>query len=215
MFEFIKKFSGNICKAIKKLSSFTSAIFPSLKEEPPVFKEPLVLPEKALESNFNSRQEVLVKKGLAGAICIAKRLNVLPESIDTNVTATQISSIADEAVTRAKAAYQVGAGMIDSYEAADRIIDRATARVSAISDRIVSKGIGIAINKIGTAITAAIPAAAPVVAVVKFFQPLITEKCQKFVRKGIEKINSVAKKVVRKIASFGKKVINKLKSIFA
>lgn len=215
MFGFLKNLASNVCKAVKNVTSFVSAIFPPLKEEPPIFKEPLKLPEEALKSDFNSTQEVLVKKGLAGAIAVAKHLKVLPETIDANSTATQISAIADDAITRTKAAYQVGAGLIDSYEAQDRIIDRATARVAAVSDRLVAKGVNFAINKVGTFVASVCPVATPVVAAVKYFQPLITEKCQKCVRKGIEAINNVAKKVVHKVTGFAKKVWGKITSIFA
>lgn len=158
-----------------------------------------MLMNKALTSSFNSSEELKSKKLLSAALLIARKKNLLPAGMPETFGSVSSASISDEAITKMKTAYQVATGKIDVCVAADKMIDRATARLLAVSDVAVKKGVDIAINKIGAVVATVYPPARPVVAVLKFVQPFITEKAQQLVKKGIQKINTVAKKTVRKV----------------
>lgn len=166
--------------------------------------------EDALESDFNSQRELEAKKVLATAIAIAKQKKVLPESIPADIDPVSTASLADESLLRAKVAAKVAQGEMAIYEGADRLIDQATARLIAVSDHLVEKGVDMALNKGGAVIARVFPPASPIVAVVKSFQPYITQKAQQFVRTGIKKLNVFAKYIVRKV---GTKIKNRLSNI--
>lgn len=162
------------------------------------------LMESALSSVFNSKQEVDAKKMMSAALLIAKKTGVLPVGVSESISGISSACLADEAVSRMKVAYKVATGEIDAYEASDKLVDQATARLVTVSDTAVKVGVDLAINKLGTWVAAAYPPALPVVTVIKTVQPYITAKAQHFVKKGIEKLNVVAKKAVRKTIDFVK-----------
>lgn len=170
----------------------------------------------ALSSVFNSKQEVDAKKMMSAALLIAKKTGVLPEGVSESIDSISSASLADEAVSRMKVAYKVATGEIDAYEAADKLVDQATARLATVSDKAVKLGVEFVINKLGTWVASAYPHALPVVTVIKTVQPYITAKAQHYVRKGIEKLNVVAKKAVRKSVDFVKtKVSNTVQRLFS
>ena len=155
--------------------------------------------DEALKTEFHSEEELKAKKVLSAAMVIAKKKNILPEEISNNLPPVTVASIADETVNKNKVAYKVGNNQIDVYEAADKMIDYATARMLAVSDKVVKQGVDFAINKIGVAVASVCPNALPVVATIKYFQPWITEKTQKAVKSGIKSLNTWAKKSLKKI----------------
>lgn len=174
------------------------------------------LTEKALNSAFDSEAELKVKKAMYAGMLIAKKAGILPAGISKEVTSDEAVSIVDDAFTRVKAAFKVATGELDVIEAADKIIDQGTARLATATEIAVSKGVDMAINKIGVMVIAAFPPAAPVVAVVKSLQPIITQRANEYVRKGINALNKLAKTAVRKTYSLVKeKSKNVLKSLFA
>lgn len=155
------------------------------------------LVEKALTSHFNSESELTVKKVLAAALLVGKKKGILPEGMPSNLGTIETATLADEVINRIKTSYQTATGTIDVYEAADILIDKATARVMAVADVTVEKGIDFAINKLSSVVAKTFPQAIPVIVCVKAFQPIITEKVQQIVRTGIGMLNKVAKKAVR------------------
>lgn len=165
--------------------------------------------EKGLNSKFNSENELNSKKLLGVALLIAKKKGLLPEGIPSNIASFDTVTVVDEAFNKIKAGYQEAIGNIDVYEASDILIDKATARVVSISEKIIAKGIDIGINKIAFHIAKAFPPAIPVVICIKQFQPFLTQASQNLVRKGINALNEVAKKSVRKI---GNVITNKIKA---
>ena len=172
------------------------------------------LMDAALSSDFNSKAEVNAKKVIATAMLIAKKNNVLPAGMPEIIDGVSSASIADEAISRMKVAYKIATGAIDVEEAADKLIDRATARLVAVSDTMVEKGLNIAINKIGAAIAVVYPQARPVVAVIKVFQPYLTAKVKVLVKKGIQKTNEFAKSAARKIIAKAKTVSTSIARLF-
>lgn len=181
--------------------------------EAPVLLSPLF--EESLKSRFNSQDELKTKKVIGVALAIAAKKGILPAGLSEDLDSTAIASLADDAITRIKAAYKVSIGEIDVYEATERLIDRATARVVAVSDVLVAKGVDIAINKLGLTVARVFPPALPIVEVIKSFQPFITEKTQQLVRAGIKSVNSVAKQAIRKIGSYAKEKVSNLAKLFS
>lgn len=168
----------------------------------------------ALESDFNSKAELDSKKVIAAALIIAKRMGKLPNEIPQDIDAIEAASISDETLSRMKVAYQVSTGKIDVYEAADKLIDIATARMLAVSDKVVEKGVALAVDHIGRVVAKCYPPAQPVVEVAKLCQPYITSQAQKLVKEGIGKLNVIAKKTIRKVGeSLRNKVATKTHSI--
>ncbi len=202
----LSKIASDLVSNIKKISNVSEAAY-SGDSLPIVQGMESLFMEKALESDFNSSSELTAKKAMSAAILIAKSKGLLPESMPENINGMSAATIADEAFTRMKTAFHVASGKLDAYEAADKLIDHATARALAVSDAVVEKGIDIAINKIGLAVSIAFPKLRPVVSVIKVFQPVITEKAQKLVKKGIVKLNTVAKTAIRKMVEATKRPI--------
>lgn len=171
--------------------------------------------EKALTSHFNSDSELTVKKILAAALFVGKKKGILPMDIPNNIDSIETATLADEVINRIKTSYQTANGIIDAFEAADILIDKATARVMAVADMAVEKGIDFAINKLSSVVAKTFPQAIPVIACVKVIQPVITEKAQQIVRNGIGMINKVAKNTVRTLGESVKTVVkNTLRSMF-
>lgn len=199
---------------VKQIVDFTHAVIGSESLPAVVNEKGSSLLESALKTPFNSLQELNAKKVMAAALVIAKRKGVLPSGIPADADAIDIASLADDAVSRMKVAYQTSIGNIDVYEGADALIDQATARVMTISDKAVAQGVDLAIDKAGAVIARAYPPALPIVAVIKNYQPFITEKAQSLVKNGIQKLNSYAKANVRKAGEYIKtKVASKVRSL--
>lgn len=159
---------------------------------------PSVIVQKALDSEFNSQSELNVKKVMTAALLVAKKKGLLPKSISPTIDSTGAASIADESISVMKVATKVATGQMDANKGIDILVDKATARAIAIADKLVEKGVDIAVKRLGVAIVVACPPAAPLVACIKTLQPVIEEKSKQLVRKGIVKISAVAKTVAKK-----------------
>lgn len=199
---------------IKQIANITDAIISSESVPVEVGSTKSSLLESALTSSFNSTEELNAKKVMAAALVIAKRKGILPADIPVDANGIDIASLADDAVSRMKVAYQSSVGQIDVYEGADVIIDQATARALTVSETMVAQGVDLAINKIGLAVARTFPLAIPVVAMIKNYQPYITEKAQTLVKTGIQKLNTIAKSAVRKAGEYIKnKLTSKVRSL--
>ena len=206
--------AGIIVDGIKQIVNFTDAVINS--EYIPIVadKNKSALIESALTSPFNSQQELNAKKVMAAALIIAKRKGVLPADMLVCADRIDIASIADDAVSRMKVAYQTSIGTLDVYESADALIDQATSRAMAVSEIAVAQGVDLAINKVGAIVARSCPPALPIVLMMKNYQPYITEKAQSLVKDGIQKLNSYAKTAVRKAGEYIKnKVASKVRSL--
>lgn len=167
----------------------------------------------ALDSDFNSPSELVVKKAMSAAIIIAKQKGLLPEDILDSVDSNGAAMVADEGFVRVKTAYKVSTGFIDIYEASDLLIDNVTSRTLAIADILVEKGVDTVISKIGFAIAAAYPPLVPLVFVINSYQSTITSKDQQYVKKGIARLNIMAKSTIRAAGDFAKrKILSNLKN---
>lgn len=184
---------------IKTIETFSDAVIDADSIPVDSQKTSSSLFTSALESDFNSKQELDTKKVVAAALIIAKKIGKLPNGIPENIGGIEAASISDETISRMKVAYQVSKGNIDVYEAADKLIDIATARMLAVSDKVVEKGVALAVDHIGMRVAKCFPPARPVVVVAKLCQPYITQQAQELVKKGIGKLNTIAKKTIRKV----------------
>lgn len=207
--EIINNLSDAIINYARNSENFANYVSEAedLHEQPTTFFSKLF--EDGLESEFNSENELNTKKILGAALLIAKKKGVLPEGIPTDITSLDSASIVDETINKIKVSYQEAIGKIDIYEAADRLIDKATARATTLCEKAVSFGIDFGINKIATFVATAFPPAIPVVICIKQFQPFLTQSAQNLVKKGIGALNELAKKTVRKIGNF---ITTKVKS---
>lgn len=196
---------------IKKIESISNAVIEPESVVAVNERPASILFDSALNSPFNSVQELNAKKVMATAMLIAKSKGILPEESFNKLDGISAASIADEAISRMKVAFQTSVGNIDVYEGADILIDKATARAMAVSDVLVAKGMDVAINKVATVVAKSYPPLLPVVQMVKYCQPYITEKAQQCVRAGIQSLNKVAKTSIRKVGDFIKsKVTSKI-----
>lgn len=115
------------------------------KEELPFIKE-FKCVKDFLEMPINDSKERNLKKMFAAAIVMAKEKGVLPFEMDTSSVA--IASAIDEGLTRLKTGYQVATGELDAIEAADILIDKATARIIAIVDKAIDHIMPIVVDKL-------------------------------------------------------------------
>lgn len=198
----LSEISGSIIKNTKEILNLDNALICDDTIQIVDSQKESTIMESALSSDFNSSSELDAKKILSASLLIAKKLGVLPPEISQSISSTSSASLADEAISRMKVAYKISTGVIDVYEATDKLIDRATARLVAVSDRYVELGIDFAVNTVGNIIAKIYPPAKPIVTVIKVFQPYLTSKAQQFVKKGIQKLNSIAKNSLRKVKDF-------------
>lgn len=217
---YISNISEEIATSTKDAVNVESAVIDENVLADDVVKgNPSPVMEEALTSDFHSEEELKAKKVLSAALLIAKKTGIVSEETAGKIDSVGSAVIADETVTRVKCAIKVATGEIDATEVADKLIDTATARVLAVSDVVVAKGVDIAINKIGKVVARVYPPATPVVMMIKKVQPLITVKAQQLARKGIQKVNTVAKTVARKaittVKAAGKRLSGFVKSLFS
>lgn len=154
--------------------------------------------ESALQAPFNSQSELDLKKIMSTALLIGKATGLISNEMYESLDGTMSAVIADETVTKLKTAYQVGCGMMDSYEATDLLIDKVSARVIAVTEIAVDNFIETGINKIAMSISMAYPPLLPVAMSLKYFQPVITQKAKQYIGKGINNLNYLAKSMIRK-----------------
>lgn len=198
--------SKNIREGIAQIEDISSAIttIPNIPDL--AVSTATQMFDSAIKSVFNSPEETNAKKVVAAALIIAKSKGLLPAEMADSLGGVDAAAIADEGVSRLKVGFQTAIGNIDVYEGADILIDKATARALAVSELVVDKVVGVAIDKVSVAIATICPPLAPVAYAMKAFQPFITEKVKEKVDKGINKLSAYAKTLVRKV---GETIINK------
>jgi hypothetical protein len=143
----------------------------------------------------DDNQELKMKKAQMAALLFAKERGVLPDKIDSSITRLSAVAIADETVSLANIAMKISVGELDVYEAADAMIDKATARVLAVSDEVVAAGVEVAYKAATDAVVKEFPPAGIVMKCAKPFIPMLTKKAQSAVRAGIKSLGEYAKSV--------------------
>lgn len=202
----IETVGQNIGSNIKIIESVTDAMV-SFDDETAIVKSSSPTIEGALESEFNSPEELRAKKLMSAALLIAKEMDVLPPELPTSMDAIDATAIADEAIAVAKVGYQVATGEIGADEAIDIMVDRATVRALAVADTLVEVGVDVAVKRLSTAIAVAYPPAIPVVVALNMASPYIKEKVKPLVKKGIVALNTIAKPIVKKMYNTVKETV--------
>ena len=204
----ISKYAREIGSNILDIENVSNALIEIEDNKEETGKQSAIM-QQAIDSPFNSKSELNAKKIMATALLVAKEKGVLPSTLSSSMDAAEAASIADESISVMKVASQVASGRMDANRGIDLLADKATARIIAISDRLVEKGVDFAVKKLSVAIVAACPPAAPLVFCIRDMQPVIEKKAKNLVSKGIIKLNEVAK-------SYTKRLVEKAKeSVFA
>lgn len=182
-------------------------------EELPMIREFKCVKE-FLDLPMNDKKEGILKKLFTASIIIAKEKGQLPFELPNDPV--EIASAADEGLTQLKVAYKTATGELDSIEATDALIDRATVRAIAVADKIIEKGVPLVLDKLCFALTKIYPPATAVVPIIKASERYITIGTKIGVRKGINTLAKIAKPVVQKAItkakSVAKKVVESLKA---
>lgn len=160
-----------------------------------------------LETPINDKKENVLKKIITTAIYIAKSRGTLP--VDLPDTPIEIASTVDEALTHLKVAYKSAIGELDIIDATDVLIDRLTIRTIAIADKIIEKGVPIAIDTFCFALSNVCPSVRFVIPIIKSFEKHITVATKTLVIHGIKRLAETAKSIVKKTISLFKTVTNK------
>lgn len=163
-----------------------------------------------LDLPVNDKKETVLKKLFTASVIAAKSKGVLAFEIPDSPAA--IASAIDEGLTQMKVAYKTATGELDSIEATDILIDRLVARVTAILDRALEKGVPVILDRICTAMVQAYPTTATVVPIIKNAERYITAGVKKAVAKGINTLARIAKPVVQSIIATAKRTAIKIKN---
>ena len=125
------------------------------------------------------------------------------------------ASLVDDGLTRVKVTYKVATGDIPLEEAADTLIDAASARAMAIADTVIDT-VAANTDLICDALSVAFPPAAEVI---QFFKPTIKHvvtnvapKVKEAIHTGIEKVSRYAKEAARPIIAKAREIGVKVKN---
>ena len=160
--------------------------------------------ETALNSPLGDALDSRVRKLMAAALHITASKG---HSIGVEPTSAAIVPLVDEAFTRMKAGVLLKASKIDVYEAANMLIDRATARLIVITDKVIARGIPLVTEKLVDAIAVYYPPVKVVAPFVKNLASRLTPICQEKVKAGIQKLSDYAKKTVGRIVEKADSII--------
>lgn len=181
--------------------------------------------QEFLDSPLGDKKEIVMEKAFAAAMILAKErglLKNLPESSHA------IASIVDEGLTRVKANYRVGAGILDPEKALDHIVDHAASRAVTYVDAAFESGI---VREVATAgavgLAYAIPGIGPIIGpIVTNYSPIIKsviacveQPVREAIKKGIHVVATTAKTIVHKAIevakNFAGKICEKFVSLFS
>lgn len=172
--------------------------------------------QEFLDAPLGDKKELAMKKAVSAAMILAKEkgtLTIIPN------TSAEIAAVVDEGLTRIKANYQVGNGIIEPEVAIDNLVDHAESRALAYVDAAFDSGLVRETVAEGiTQLAYAIPDIGPILGpAVQAFQPIIESfiaKVEKPVKNAIKTgikyvattAKSIAKAAVEKTKSFAKNV---------
>ena len=158
--------------------------------------QPMQCMQDFLDAEINGDKDSAMKKLFAAGIALANDSGVLPL---TDNSPEMISTIADDTLTRAKVAYQVAKGDIQIEDVTDMLIDNAAARVMAVAEVVVEKGLPLVVERVCDAVSVVFP---PLAEAAQLAKPIlkhvairVAPKVKEVVKKGISVVASVAKQV--------------------
>ncbi len=137
-YEKIAEVANNIDNAIKDNAALKSLIVEAssvmLNDQSNETRQSI---QEFLDSPLEDKKEMVMKKAYAAAMVAAQERGLLP-NLPNNSSA--IAAIVDEGLTRVKANYQVGIGILDPEVAIDHIVDHAESRAIAYVDNAFDSG---------------------------------------------------------------------------
>ena len=160
--------------------------------------------QEFLDSPLGDKKEIVMKKAFAAAMVLAKERGLLPNLPESSHA---IASIVDEGLTRVKANYQVGVGILDPEEAIDHIVDHAESRAVTYVDAAFESGM---ISEVATAgvvrLAYAIPGIGPIIGpIAENYRPIIKsviasveQPVREAIKTGIHVVATTAKTIARK-----------------
>ena len=175
--------------------------------------------QEFLDSPLGDKKEIVMEKAFAAAMVLAKERGLLPNLPESSHA---IASIVDEGLTRVKANYQVGVGILDPEEAIDHIVDHAESRAIAFVDTAFESGI---VREVATAgvvgLAYAIPEIGPIIGpIAENFSPIIKsviasveQPVREAIKTGIHVVATTAKTIAHKAIEGVKNVAKNIVSL--
>lgn len=161
--------------------------------------------QEFLDSPLGDKKEIVMKKAYAAAMVLAKERGLLPNLPEGSHA---IASIVDEGLTRVKANYQVGVGILDPEVAIDHIIDHAESRAIAFVDTVFEPGIVREVATEGVVRLAyAIPEIGPIIGpIAENYRPIIKsviarveQPVREAIKTGIHVVATTAKTIAHTV----------------
>ena len=177
--------------------------------------------QEFLDSPLGDKKEIVMEKAFAAAMVLAKERGLLPNLPESSHA---IASIVDEGLTRVKANYQVGVGILDPEKAIDHIVDHAESRAIAFVDTAFESGI---VREVATAgvvgLAYAIPEIGPIIGpIAENFSPIIKsviasveQPVREAIKIGIHAVATTAKTIARKAIEVVKNVAKNIVSLLS
>ena len=174
-----------------------------------------------LDAPTGDKKELIMKKAVAAAMVLAKDKGLM----SAPAKGAEIAAVVDEGLTRVKAAYQVGIGLINPEKAIDTIVDHAESRAIAAVNQAFDSG---AVREVATAglvkLAYVIPKIGPIVGpIAEKYKPIIKTVISKVekpvkeaIKTGIHYVSTTAKKIAHAaIEKVKTKVTTVAKKIFS
>lgn len=181
--------------------------------------------QEFLDSPLGDKKEIVMEKAFAAAMVLAKERGLLPNLPESSHA---IASIVDEGLTRVKANYQVGVGILDPEKAIDHIIDHAESRAIAFVDTVFEPGVISEVVTEGVVKLAyVIPGIGPIIGpITENFRPIIKsviacveQPVREAIKTGIHVVATTAKtiahKAIEEVKDFAGKICEKFNSLFS
>ena len=180
------------------------------KEEVESLKEFKVV-QQFLDSPVGDASEAKLKKVFAAAIITANEQGTLPFPIEDKSPIT-IASAIDEGLNRVKLSYKLTKEELDVIEVADMLIDATVARVVAVADKVIERGVPVVLDNLCKVIARVYPPATVFVPVIKAAEKYIVPIAKMAVRKGLSVVAEGAKSFIRSTVKTLKNGVKKFAS---
>jgi hypothetical protein len=177
--------------------------------------------QEFLDSPLGDKKEIAMEKAYAAAMVLAKERGLLPNLPESSHA---IASIVDEGLTRVKANYQVGVGILDPEKAIDHIVDHAESRAIAYVDAVFEPGVISEVVTEGVVKLAyAIPEIGPIIGpIAENYRPIIKsviasveQPVREAIKIGIHAVATTAKTIARKAIEVVKNVAKNIVSLLS
>ena len=177
--------------------------------------------QEFLDSPLGDKKEIVMEKAFAAAMVLAKERGLLPNLPESSHA---IASIVDEGLTRVKANYQVGVGILDPEVAIDHIVDHAESRAIAYVDAVFEPGVISEVVTEGVVKLAyVIPGIGPIIGpITENYRPIIKsviasveQPVREAIKAGIHVVATTAKTIAHKAVEGVKSLAKKFVSLFS